>query len=311
MKNRIKIWFHSDTTSDLKEFTINKAVLGLTLFMCFSAMGIVSLIGYDYIRLKKTSHNAIFLRQTIHQQQNEIKTQRTQIQSFAGKLETLKKKVDTLSKLENKVRLIADINLTSDSSNSSGFIGIGGIPKNKLDTNISLEKRHNNLMREMHQQINQTSLAAQKQELNFDDLIKQLEQKRNKLASTPSIRPVEGWITSKFGYRTSPFTGQNDFHSGIDISNRSGTEVIATADGKISYAARKMYIGNVVVIDHGDGLNSRYGHLKKILVKQGQEIKRGDVIALLGNTGQSTGPHVHYEIHLNGTPVNPLNYILN
>lgn len=308
MKNRIKIWFHSDATFDLKEYSINKMVLALALFIAFSAIGVASLIGYDYVQLKKKSNHTVLLSQTIQQQQNEIKHQRTQIQNFARKLETLKKQVDVLSKFENKVRLIADIHQTSD---SSGLIGIGGIPKNSLDTDLPLEKKHNNLMREMHQQINQTTLAAKKQEHDFDELIKQLEQKRNGLASTPSIKPVDGWITSKFGNRISPFTGQKDFHSGIDISNRSGTEVVATADGRISYAGRKMYIGNVVVIDHGNGLNSRYGHLKKILVKQGRKIKRGEVIALLGNTGQSTGPHVHYEIQLNGTPVNPSKYILN
>ncbi|MCK5695337.1 MAG: M23 family metallopeptidase, partial [Desulfobacula sp.] len=118
-------------------------------------------------------------------------------------------------------------------------------------------------------------------------------------------------ITSKFGYRTSPFTGRREFHSGLDISNKSGTKIIATANGRISYAARKMYIGNLVVIDHGHGRVTKFGHLKKILVKQGQRVKRGDVIALLGNTGRSTGPHVHYEVRINGTPVNPLKYILN
>jgi len=308
MNKRIQIWFHSNTTSGIKELSIHKTILRFILFIGFSAIGAASLIGYDYFKLKNTSLNAFILSQTIHQQQAEIKNQRTQIQSFAGKIEALKKQVDNLSKFEDKIRLIADIEQNSD---SSGLIGIGGIQNNNLDTDIPLEKKYNNLMREMHQQINQTSLAAKKQGLDFDDLIKQLEQKRNYLASTPSIRPVEGWITSKFGYRKSPFTGQKDFHSGIDISNRIGTKIIATADGRISYAARKMYFGNLVVIDHGNSLDTRYGHLKKILVKQGQKVKRGDVIALLGNTGQSTGPHVHYEVHLNGTPVNPLKYILN
>ena len=97
----------------------------------------------------------------------------------------------------------------------------------------------------------------------------------------------------------------------MDISNRSGTKIVATADGRVSYAARKQYIGNRIVIDHGYGLNTLYGHLKKIMVKPGQKVKRGDVIGLLGNTGKSTGPHVHYEVQLNGTPVNPLNYFLN
>jgi murein DD-endopeptidase MepM/ murein hydrolase activator NlpD len=308
MRKRIKIWLHSGASSDIREFSIHKAILGFLLITGLSAVCGASFLGYDYLRLKKIAFNNIGLNQTIQNQVTEIKNQRNQIQSFAGKIEDLKKQIDNLSKFEDQVRLIADIKQTSD---SSGLIGIGGIPQDELDPDIPLEKKHNNLMREMHQQANQINFAAKKQALDFEDLIKLLEEKRNLLASTPSIRPIQGWITSKFGYRNSPFTGQKEFHSGIDISNKSGTKILATANGKISYAARKMYIGNLVVIDHGHGRITRYGHLKKILVKQGQRVKRGDVIALLGNTGRSTGPHVHYEVRINGTPVNPLNYILN
>ena len=309
MRNRIKIWFHSNATSGIKEISIHKTVFTLGLFIFFSMIGIAILIGYDYSQLKKKSYNAIVINKIINKQLNEINNQRTQIQSFAGEIIVLKNEIDSLSKFEEKVRLIADINRND---NASGLIGIGGIPDNALDSDISLKKSHNNLMREMHRQINQTHLAVEKQALNFDNLIKQLEEKRNFLASTPSIRPIKGgWITSKFGYRKSPFTGKKDFHSGMDISNRSGTKVVATADGRISYAARKKYIGNRIVIDHGHGLNTLYGHLKKILVKPGQKVERGDVIGLLGNTGKSTGPHVHYEVQLNGAPVNPLNYFLN
>ncbi|WP_299976454.1 M23 family metallopeptidase [Desulfobacula sp.] len=308
MRKSIEIWFHSGATSNIKEFSIRKTTLRFILLTVITAIGGASFIGYDYFRLKKISFNNIVLNQTIIKQNDEIRNQRSQIQIFSGELEILKKQVDNLSKFEDKVRLIADIKQTSD---SSGLIGIGGIPRDELDQDIPLDQKHNNLMREMHQQVGQTNLAAQKQTLDFEHLIKLLEQKRNLLASTPSIKPVDGWISSRFGYRTSPFTGQKEFHAGLDISNKSGTKIIATANGRISYAARKMHIGNLVVIDHGHGRVTKYGHLKKLLVKPGQKVKRGDVIALLGNTGKSTGPHVHYEVRINGTPVNPLKYILN
>lgn len=304
----MKIWFHSDTTSDIKEFSIHRTIVGFLIFMVLVFTGGASFIGYDYYQLKKRSFNNKELNHTIAKQSHEIRTQRNQIQSFAANIEVLKKQVDSLAKFEDKVRLIADIKQTSD---SSGLIGIGGIPKDELDPDIPLEQKHNNLIREMHQQVTQTNQAAKKQALDFENLIRGLEQKRNLLAATPSIKPADGWITSRFGYRESPFTGRREFHAGLDISNRSGTKVIATANGRVSFAAAKMYIGKLVVIDHGHGRVTKYGHLKKIMVKPGQQVKRGDVIALLGNTGRSTGPHVHYEVRINGTPVNPLKYILN
>jgi murein DD-endopeptidase MepM/ murein hydrolase activator NlpD len=308
MKKRIKIWFHSGSDSDIKEFSIHK--IGVLFFILFflGAGGGLTFLGYDYYRLKTISFKNNALTQTIDSYRNDLQSQREQIQAFAKNIEVLKNQVDELSKLEGKVRLIADIQKSGD---SSGFIGIGGIPENDLDEDIPLEDRHNSLIREMHQQVNQTTLAAEQQALNFEDLIKHLEKKKNLLASTPSIRPVDGWITSKFGYRKSPFTGKRTFHSGLDISNKTGTKIIATANGKVSYAAPKAHFGKLVIIDHGYGRVTKYGHLQKILVKPGQAIKRGDVIALLGNTGKSTGPHVHYEVRINGVPANPLKYILN
>jgi len=308
MKKRIKIWFHAGSTSDIREITIHKAVLGMAGLLLITVIAGASYIGYDYYRLKNISFNNIALNEIVNKQNIEIKSQRSQVQNFAGKIEILKNRVSKLSKFEDKVRLIADIKQTSG---SSGLIGIGGIPQDELDLDIPLEEKHNTLIREMHEQVAQIDNAAKIQALDFTSLIEKLEQKRNLLASTPSIRPVDGWITSKFGYRTSPFTGRKEFHGGLDIANKTGTKLIATANGRISYAARKMYIGNMIIIDHGFGRVTKYGHLEKILVKRGQKVKRGDVIGLIGNTGRSTGPHVHYEVRINGAPVNPLKYILN
>ncbi|MCG8567444.1 MAG: M23 family metallopeptidase [Desulfobacterales bacterium] len=276
--------------------------------LCLAAVAGASWVGYDYFRLKKQSFDTGRLTRTVNIQKDEIEGQHKQIQRFSKTIESLKTQVKTLAQLEERVRLIADIKKTNG---STGLIGIGGIPENSLDQEMPLEARHNNLIREMNDQSQQINLAARQQELDFNHLIQQLEKKKNILAATPSIRPVDGWITSRFGYRKSPFTGKRDFHSGLDIANRPGTKIVATADGKVTYAARKIFIGKLVVLDHGYGKQTKYGHLKKILVKPGQRIKRGDVIGLLGNTGRSTGPHLHYEVRINGAAVNPLKYILN
>lgn len=135
--------------------------------------------------------------------------------------------------------------------------------------------------------------------------------KRNQLAAaTPSIWPTHGWLSSTAGNRTDPFTGERDFHPGLDISADKGDPVYATADGTVTNAAAAGNYGNLVVIDHGYGLETRYGHLSAFKVKQGQAVKRGDLIGLVGATGRATGAHLHYEVRANGRILNPLQLLL-
>jgi murein DD-endopeptidase MepM/ murein hydrolase activator NlpD len=130
------------------------------------------------------------------------------------------------------------------------------------------------------------------------------------LAALPTRKPAVGYFTSGFGIRKAPIGGRVKMHEGLDIANRPGTPIKAPADGTVLFADSKSGYGQTVILDHGYGLETWYGHTRKILVKKGQVIRRGDSIALLGNTGRSTGPHVHYEVRVHGTPVDPLSYIL-
>jgi murein DD-endopeptidase MepM/ murein hydrolase activator NlpD len=118
-------------------------------------------------------------------------------------------------------------------------------------------------------------------------------------------------MTSRFGYRKSPFTGRRELHKGLDIASRKGTPILATANGVVTFAGKKGLLGLTIVIDHGHGMKTRYGHNHKLLKKRGDKVKRWEPVALMGSTGRSTGPHTHYEVHLNGIPVNPEKYILN
>lgn len=134
---------------------------------------------------------------------------------------------------------------------------------------------------------------------------------RNEVAqATPSIWPAMGWLTSGFGSRRDPFTGRPDSHPGLDISGSTGDPVYATADGRIATAARTGDYGNLVVIEHAFGLTTRYGHLSKIAVTPGAEVKRGHVIGYVGSTGRSTSAHLHYEVWAHGRPVNPLKLLV-
>ena len=130
-------------------------------------------------------------------------------------------------------------------------------------------------------------------------------------AATPSIWPVKGPVSSRFGPRISPFTGKRAFHAGLDISGPRGKTVRAPAKGKVVEAAYDWKIGNFIRINHRYGVETIYGHLSKLLVRDGQEVKRGDVLGLIGSTGRySTGPHLHYQIAVNDKVVDPLQYIL-
>ena len=125
-------------------------------------------------------------------------------------------------------------------------------------------------------------------------------------SATPSIWPAHGWLTGTFGGRSDPFTGEPGFHQGLDISTDRGQPVFATADGTIRSAAFTGEYGNLIVVDHGFGLMTRYGHLSAFATKPGQVVKRGAVIGYVGATGRATGSHLHYEILANGQLINPL-----
>ena len=263
---------------------------------------------YDYSSLKNTFPGHRELQIKISQQSDEIAGQRTQIQKFADEITALKSKLINLNDFEKKIRIIANIEKTSD---QGSLFGVGGSIPDDLDTRVPLTEKHNSLMREMHEQTKQLELASGKQQEGFESLFNFLQDQRNLLSSTPAIRPVKGWTTSGFGYRKSPFTGLREFHKGLDIATRMATPVIATADGIVSFTGTKGFLGKVLAIDHGHGIVTRYGHLKKTFKKRGEAVKRGDVIANVGVSGRTTGPHVHYEVLLNGIPVNPIKYILN
>jgi murein DD-endopeptidase MepM/ murein hydrolase activator NlpD len=130
------------------------------------------------------------------------------------------------------------------------------------------------------------------------------------LASTPSIWPVRGYLSAGFGNRKDPFTGQRDFHAGIDISTPIGTRIFAPADGVVLSAAVQGAYGNSIVVDHGYGVVTRYGHLDAYAIRPGQRVRRGDLIGFVGNTGRSTGPHLHYEVWVRDQAQNPIHFIL-
>jgi murein DD-endopeptidase MepM/ murein hydrolase activator NlpD len=312
MRKKISFVVLSNSGAPAKQICASKASIGLigvvlTAGLLFLGYGI-----YDYFQLKKTTAHLKNREMHLTSELVEIQNQRKQIQEFANEINSLKNKLVALNNFETKIRIIANIEKTDESRN---IFGVGGSVPEDLDARLPLMEKHNSLMRDMHEQIEELNRASIHQQGEFESLLKSLEDQHNLLASTPAIRPVsraeKSWVTSKFGFRRSPFTGQREFHKGYDISTREGTPIMATADGVVIFVGNKGLLGKTIIVDHGHGMVTRYGHCQKFLKKRGEKVSRWEPIALVGNTGRSTGPHVHYEVRLNGIPVNPFKYILN
>ncbi|MGE5086184.1 MAG: M23 family metallopeptidase [Bacillota bacterium] len=172
--------------------------------------------------------------------------------------------------------------------------------------NEATDKDYASLVIRIEKAVKETQLKEQ----SVIDLWESLSERQSLLNATPNIKPAKGWITSRFGYRTSPFTGKTTLHAGLDVAAAPGSPIYAPADGVVTFASYDEGYGKLVSIDHGFGVTTRFGHMSQIYVQVGQRINKWDVIGAVGNTGRSTGPHCHYEVRINGTPVDPINYIL-
>ncbi len=151
---------------------------------------------------------------------------------------------------------------------------------------------------------------AHRQEASLRELSEYFEDQKSMLASTPAIWPTQGWVTSDFGARLDPYSSSRTMHQGLDISSPHGTPVLTPSDGTVVFNGTEGGYGKVLVVDHGYGVKTRYGHLSETFVRIGERVERGRKIAAVGNTGRSTGPHLHYEVRVNGIPENPRKFIL-
>jgi murein DD-endopeptidase MepM/ murein hydrolase activator NlpD len=239
--------------------------------------------------------------------QKTVQEQKTQLLALATKIKTLEKDLLRIRDLDSKLRVM--INLDQDRRISDSPIG-GPESTDFADSYLPMH-RQELLARKMHNFLHQLNTEARLEEVRQQELMHVIRSNQDLWAATPSIWPVQGWVSSPFGARTSPFTGKREFHKGLDISAPNGTPIYAPAKGNVIFTGRDGGYGLSMMIDHGSGIKTRYAHLHSIAIKRGQKVTRGELIAYVGNTGRSTGPHLHYEVRLNGVPVNPMRYVLN
>jgi murein DD-endopeptidase MepM/ murein hydrolase activator NlpD len=174
-----------------------------------------------------------------------------------------------------------------------------------------LQEEPETAVRDVERSMVELMQAAREREKRFDEIKNYVRKRSTLLASRPTLWPVRGWISSAFGDRNNPVTGKNGFHTGVDIANDAGTAIRAAADGEVSFAGWEGGYGKLVAVKHGNGFTTYYGHLSEIKAAVGRKVKRGQVIGLMGATGNTTGPHLHYEVRLYGASVDPTKYMQN
>jgi len=298
---KITIIFLSDGARKTKQLKIPKIFILSLPLLILAAVILFAWVFSDYQTVKTQIPRLAHL-------QKENKHQKVQLANLSQKIDHINRKMIELNKFDHKLRVMVNLETSEDNPQ---FLGIGGSDPTVLNPDYTVEKAHKKLVRLMHHSLDNLNTEISVQIQDKAELYRFLQEQKSMLACTPSIWPTKGWVSSDFGYRISPFTNEREFHKGFDISARMNTVIIAPADGVVSTVSRTHGYGRMLHINHGYGLKTVYAHLAKSLVAKGKYVKRGQKIALLGNSGRSTGPHLHYEVHLNGVPVNPLRYILN
>lgn len=219
-----------------------------------------------------------------------------------------------------------DFKIETDIEDQPRFKELKSLYDKKIAANLGLERSY--LLTKQWSDLARRSFSLSSDYARFDfkygqikDVVSKIEKdihaidqflldKESFLNSTPTILPADGWITSYFGQRMSPWAGRLKMHEGLDVGAPSGTRVHAPADGIVTFSGEKSGFGKFVQVDHGYGIETIYAHNQNLFVKPGQKVKRGHLLAAVGNTGHSTGPHLHYEVRVNGIAVDPLYFIL-
>jgi len=292
----------SDATSTNKEFTISSklvrnAVLGFSFLVVFFGF-----ILFHYLTMNLD-------KQKMERLELDSRDKRQKISEMSATIEVLN---DRLKKMEiYKERIMVATGLTSPLALRE--VGSGGPDTGIVGGDFAappIVAPGNPPPKTTLPQTSSIREKAQRIEDSLKTVEKYVNQQKLQLAATPAIWPTRGYLSGVFGNRLHPFTGRYEFHSAIDIATQLGNKVIAPADGIVLVAETRDYYGKMIIIDHGFGYISRYGHLSGYNVREGQRVKRFDVIGYVGTSGRSNGPHLHYEVRYYEKPLNPVDFIL-
>jgi murein DD-endopeptidase MepM/ murein hydrolase activator NlpD len=320
------------------------AVRGIAIALAFFVLvAIVMVMDYWFVMSQIGENKELRMEnRRLRQQVQVFKNKMTTVEGTMERIKTFATRLKVITNIEDRGGLLQSLNqkLPDAASNigntavskagpspapSPGASGVAvsatqaaaasKAPGVEINPNVELASSPEDvLLRKEYEHLDERFTDLNRETLYVEQVLQDqyelLADQKSFLAALPTRRPAIGYFTSGFGVRRSPYGGKYKMHEGLDIANRPGTLIRAPADGVVIFSDSKAGYGQTVILDHGYGLETWYGHTRKSLVTRGQKVRRGDQLALLGNSGRSTGPHVHYEVRVNGTPVDPLSYIL-
>lgn len=237
--------------------------------------------------------------------QEELQNNKQEVLALIAELSVLRDEIADIREYDSQLKLMLGQIDTEEQS------AIGGTSVEHFDIAELPLHRQELMGQQVRNFINELKEETKLEQVTQQTLLSHFNEQAKNLAATPSIWPAKGYLSSRFGYRSSPFTGARTLHRGLDIAGPKGTPIIAPGDATVLSAKRNGAYGLTINLDHGNGIITRYAHLSKMKVKKGEKVKRGDIIGDMGSTGRSTGSHLHYEVIVNGAHVNPMAYILN
>lgn len=311
---RITIMLIPDGASTPRQFHLPKVALQIGGLVGMLGLSFAGFFTVDYIQLLKmrTSYRSLSAEneglkgeaRVLENNLEDVKRSLRRVQDYAAKLSDLTKlRVRSISKKTG----IGPLSMEEYQRSTAQDLRPKEIGS-YLPVGLNIDKL---AFRTAFDKLGSLGASAEQNAIELQQLLSTMSQHQNMLSSIPAVNPVNGWITSGFGRRISPFTGDQALHKGLDIASPIGTPIFAPADGVVVFTGAKEGFGNFIMIAHGYGIVSAYGHNAQNLVQPGQTVSRGDQIGTVGMTGRTTGPHLHYEVWVNGRTVDPKRFILN
>lgn len=291
----------SDRETGIKQYRFSREVVRLGIAIILVAVSALSSLATTFVVKRRLPQATAEL-----QQKNELL--KSEIAAIQKQVLSLDVHLDDLAKQDEHFRLVAGLDPLNEDIRR---VGIGGpdAARPSVERLSKMDREAGELASVTHGQVGELLRRARLLSFSWREARDTLEDKHDRLKATPSIVPTSGYLTSPFSRnRMHPIYNRARPHEGVDITAPTGTAIVAAADGVVRGAGYEGNYGNMVEVDHGFGVVTRYAHASKLLVRQGQRVARGDKIALVGMTGLAVGPHLHYEVHVNGQPTNPRKY---